>query len=252
MVLRRASVILFVAAAFGAVGIAAAGENYGAADFAPTDWSSLFSEVAHSIDIIGFALLTLLAVLVGMLLDLLNHLRIGKLIPENLLTDVQEEMANGEYEKALELCDKSESLIGQIFAASLLKTDYSFERMEAAMRGEAAIQGLVWRHWVAQFRLAAVAGFLLGLVGALVNAMRFVSDLSGRPNIGLALASSFELRGILYNIFFSLAVGAIMALVSIGGYMLCSSKLEKVLLEAERLGEELLDPFRPLPMTGEE
>lgn len=242
---------LFLAIMFAAA-VAGGAEDYAATNFTPSGWGALLSEVFRSVDLIGFVLLTLLVILIGMFVDLLTHLRVSRLIPENLLTDVQEEMANGEYEKALEMCEKSDCLIGQIFAAALSKTDYSFERMEEAMRGEASIQGLVWRQWVGQFKIAAVAGFLLGLFGALLNSMRFISDLIGRPNVGLALASSFEMRSIVYNILLALVLGCLMSLVSLGAYALCSSKLEKVLLEAERLGEELLDPFRPLPLASEE
>lgn len=235
-----------------AAGMAGAGDEYAATDFTPSGWGPFITEIFRSLDVISFALLTMLVVLIGMFLDLLNHIRIGKLIPENLLGDVQEEMVNGEYEKALELSVKSDSLIGQVFAAALSKTDYSFERMEDAMRGEVQIQGLVWRQWVGQFRTTAVIGFLLGCAGALINAMRFVADLAGRPNIGLAIASSFELRAIVYNVLLALLFGCIMSVIALIAGAFCSSKLEKIFVEAERLGEELLDPFRPLPANMEE
>lgn len=231
---------------------ASAGEGFPASDFIPGGWGVFFTEISRSVDVVDFALLTMLAVLLGMCVDLLVHLRTNKLIPDSLLGEVQEEMANGEYEKALEVCEKSDCLIGQIFAAALSKTDYSFERMEEAMRSESRIQGLVWRQWVGQFRTAAICSLMLGGMGACVNAMRFFSDLTGRPNLGLALASSFEMRALIYNIFSALFIGCLMALVSLIVYGVCSSKLEKLLVEAERLGGELLDPFRPLPIPLEE
>lgn len=246
----RRAVPLFVAVLAAATAFAA--EDYSVTDFTPAGWTAFLGEVFRSIDLVGFVLITLLIVLLGMCLDLFNHLRLGKIIPEGLLSDVQEEMGNGEYEKALELCEKSNSLIGQVFAAALSKTDYSFERMEESMRSEASIQGLVWRQWVGQFRMMAMAGFLLGVVGALVESMRFVFDMVGRPNVGLALASSFEVRGLVYSIFLSLLLGTVMAIVSLSAATVASSKLEKILLEVERLGEELLDPFRPLPVIPEE
>ena len=221
-------------------------------DFSPGGWNAFLNELFRSIDAIGFVLITLLVVLLGMCLDVFYHLRIGKFIPESLLADVQEEMTNGEYEKALELCEKSDSPVGQVFAAALSKTDYSFERMSEAMRSEVQIQGLVWRQWVGQFRVMALAGFLLGFIGAMIEAMRFIADMMGRPNLNLALASSHEVRGIAYNFFFALFMGAVLALASLAVSAAASSKLEKILLEAERLGEELLDPFRPLPMLQEE
>lgn len=233
-------------------GAAGAVEDYTATDFTPEGWGNFLGELARSIDVVGFALIIIFILLVAMCVDLFNHLRIGRLIPDSLLNDVQEEMANGEYEKALEMCQKSESMVGGIFSAALSKTDYSFDRMEEAMRGEVEIQGLVWRQWVGQFRVTAVLGMLLGLGGGIIEAMRFVADLAGRPNVWLALASSFEMRGLVYCGLFCLLIGVIIAVVSLLVYTFASSKLEKVLLESERLGEELLDPFRPLPMSQEE
>ncbi|MDR1744398.1 MAG: hypothetical protein LBS30_01435 [Planctomycetota bacterium] len=233
-------------------GIATAADDRAAADFTPMAWGEFLGEAARSIDAIGLALIVVLIVLLAMCLDLFAHLRIGKLIPESLLNDVQEEMANGEYEKALEVCRKSESIASQIFASALSKTDYSFDRMEESMRGEVAIQGLVWRQWVGQFKIMAAVGMLLGFGGFLVETMRFVADLAGRPNIGLALASSSETRSLVYCGLFCLLVGVATALISLSAYTVASSRLEKALLEAERLGEELLDPFRPLPATQEE
>lgn len=240
---------LFLFGGFAAAGEAAAAV---AAEFAPVRWGAFLGEAARSIDAVGFALVVVLIVLVAMAIDLFLHLRIAKLIPENLLNDVQAEMENGEYEKALEACRKSDSVASSIFASALSKTDYSFDRMEDSMRGEAAIQGHIWRQWVGQFRTTAFAGLLLGAGGFLVEAMRFVADLSGRPDVGLALASAAETRALAYCGLFSLFVGVVMALLSLAVHTVASARLEKALLEAERLGEELLDPFRPLPAAQEE
>lgn len=233
-------------------GAVLAGEVFDAGDIAPVGWRGFIGELLRSIDVVGFVMIVFFIILIGMCIDLFGHLRVGKLIPESLLSDVQEEMANGEYEKALEISQKSDSLTGEVFAAALGKTDFSFERMSEAMRAEARIQGLAWREWVAQFRTIAVIAVLLGAAGALIETMRFVADMAGRPNLELALASSYELRSLFYGGLFSLFVGVTMAIIALAVATYASSKLEKILLESERLGEELLDPFRPLPIPQEE
>lgn len=234
-------------------GAAAAGEEADAA-VSPSAWGPFFGELLRSVDVVGFVLLVLLVVLLGMTVDMFLHLRIGRMIPEGLLSDVQAEMTGGEYEKALELSEKSDSLIGQVFAAALSKMDYSFQRMEDALRGEIEIQALVLRQWAAQFRLAARAGMLLGAAGAALETMRLIFDLSRRPWPGLevALAAAFETRALAYAALFAFFMGTVMALLSLAASLVASARLEKILLEAERLGEELLDPFRPLPRSGEE
>ncbi len=175
-------------------GAAAAGEVPGADS--SSAWGLFLAEVFRSIDTVGFVLIVLFIVLLGMVIDMFLHLRVGRMLPETLLADVQEEMTNGEYEKAFELSDKSPSLIGQVFAAILAKTDYSFDRMEEAMRSEVRIQGLVLRQWVAQFRMTAVLGILLGVAGAIVEAMRLVFDLARRPDA--ADVWTFETRALAY------------------------------------------------------
>ncbi len=226
---------------------AGAAEDYAASVFSHGGWMAFLSELFQSLDAVGFVMLLLLLILAGMCVDLMNHLRIDRLVPEPLLAEVQDGLANGEYEKALEACERSDCLIGEIFGAALMKTDYSFQRMEEAMRSEIRIQGLVWRQWVGQFRTTGLAGLLVGLMGASLDGMRLVADLEGRPNFGLALASSLEMRSLCHNILLSLFLGGLIALISLLAHRHCSTKLEKILLEAERLGEELLDPFRPLP-----
>lgn len=245
----RLSLLFFFAVLSGGAALAA---EEPAAEFAPAGWGDFLAEAARSVDAVGFALLVVLIVLVAMCADFFFHIRVGRLIPESLMNDVQEEMANGEYEKALDICRKSESLMSHVFASALEKTDYSFDRMADAMRAEVAIQGLVLRQWAGQFRITAFAGLLLGFGGFLVEAMRFVADLAGRPDIGLALASSPGTRALAYCGLFCLFVGVLMAVVSLAAHMLAAGKLEKALLEAERLGEELLDPFRPLPASQSE
>lgn len=248
-ILINASAVVMLLTATGAAG---AGELFEAEGLASPGWHEFLNELVRSIDVIGFVMIIFFIVLLGMCIDLFAHLRVAKLIPESLLNDVQEEMTNGEYEKALEVSQKSDSLTGEVFVAALGKTDFSFDRMSESMRAEVRIQGLAWRQWVDKFRTIAVIALLLGIAGFLLETMRFIAEMAGRPSLELALASSFELRALAYGALFSLFLGAVMAVISLMVTTYASSKLEKILLESERLGEELLDPFRPLPLSQEE
>lgn len=248
-IVSRASVsVLFLVT----TGAAMAGDLFEPDQLTSPGWHDFFSELLRSVDVIVFLMTIFFIVLLGMCIDLFFHLRVGRLIPESLLNDVQEEMSSGEYEKALEVSQKSDSLTGEVFVAALGKTDFSFERMSESMRAEVKIQGLAWRQWVDKFRTIAMIALLLGLAGFLIETMRFIAEMAGRPSLELALASSFELRALAYSAMLSLLIGAIMAVISLSVATYASSKLEKILLEAERLGEELLDPFRPLPLSQED
>jgi hypothetical protein len=214
-------------------------------------WSAFFSEWLASLDGLCLILLAVIAAFACLAADLLRSLRLSRLIPEALLEKVQDEMANGEYEKALGICSGSDSLIGQVFAAPLAKTDYPFARMEQAMRNELRLQQTVWRQWIGRLELAPPAGIFLGLMGMAVELMRFISELAGRPDLTLSLTYFPEMRAPLHNALTLLFLGLFLALASRTAAALCRARLDGIVLEAERLGEELLDSFRPIPKTQE-
>ncbi len=243
-------IILFALILFAAPLAAAA--DFGMIDVASRGWTPFFSEFLRSIDATCFVCLIILVITIGLGVDAFYLIRISRLIPDYLLGAVQEEMANGEYEKALEISAKSDCLAGHIFSAALSKTDHSFERMEEAMHGEADILSLIWRQWVGQFKLLALLGFAAGILGALINILRLIAELQGRPNLGLAFSSSYEMRALLYSIFGALFFGFLSATLALIIHRTCLAKLERILLEGRRLGEELLDPFRPLPQVLED
>ncbi|MDR3212087.1 MAG: hypothetical protein LBU79_09255 [Planctomycetota bacterium] len=215
-------------------------------------WGAILVEFLRSIDTVCFVGLVIFVMLVGLAVDVFYHIRISRLIPDEVLTGVQEEMINGEYEKALETCQKSDSLVAQVFATALAKTDYSFERMETAFREEAAVVGLIWRQWVDQFRLFAWVGGLVGLAGALLDSISLLANTAGRANASFVSVSSFEIRATIYCILGSLVIGVANMILALVVHHFAQASLTRILVEVDRLGGELLDPFRPIPETTEE
>jgi biopolymer transport protein ExbB len=228
-----------------------AGEAPSPTGLIPRNWFLLSFEWAHSFGILGIVMAIILALAVAMSFDLLFTLRLTRLVPDSLLSEIQDVMANGEYEQALSICEKSGTLIGQVFAAPLSKTDYPFQRMKEAMLAELRVQGLIWRQWIGHLEIGAPLGILLGLAMAAIEALRFVSELAGRPNPMLAITTAPELRlpiqSGLIVLLFGLSVSIISRIVS----GICIARLDYALVEAERVGEELLDSFRPLPHSPE-
>ncbi|MDR2392304.1 MAG: hypothetical protein LBE84_11585 [Planctomycetota bacterium] len=218
----------------------------------PRNWFLLLFDWSHSFGIFSIVMAVVLALAIAISFDLLFTLRLTKLVPDSLLSEIQDVMAAGEYEQALSICEKSETLIGQVFAAPLSKTDYPFQRMKEAMLAELRVQCLIWRQWIGYIEMGVPLGIFLGLAMALIEALRFVSELAERPNPILAIATTPELRLSIQSGLIALLLGLSVSIISRIVSGICAARLDYALVEAERVGEELLDSFRPLPHSPEQ
>ena len=219
---------------------------------APRSWMPFLAELVRSLDVFGFVLLALLIVVVGMAIDAFYHLRIQRLIPEQLLQEIQREIGEGEYERALEVCARYDCMASQVFAAGLAKIDHSFERMHSAMTGEAEMLAMIWRQWIGQFRTMAIMAPLLAGIGVAVDLLWIVMDLPSRGNILQAASLSSEMRGTINSLLMAVVLGMATTIVARLAHGICRNRLDRVVLECVRIGEEVLDPFRPLPQYMEE
>lgn len=241
--------IVFLAA-FLLHGWAAAGEYQPSG--ASRDWLPFLGELVRSLDVFGFVLLALFIVVVGMAIDAFYNLRIQRLIPEQLLQEIQREIGEGEYERALEVCARYDCMASQVFAAGLAKIDHSFERMHSAMTGEAEMLALIWRQWIGQFRTMAIMAPLLAGVAVAVNLLWMVAELPARSSIIQTVSFSGEMRGIANSLLMAVVLGMATTIVARLAHGICRNRLDRAVLECVRIGEEVLDPFRPLPQYMEE
>lgn len=201
-----------------------------------TDTGVVWYDVFHSLDVWSLILLLLVVGIAALFVDMLLQFRMARLMPADLLESVRKEMNQGGYENAAELCSKSPAMLGQVFAAALNKTDYTFDRMEDAMRAELKLQTAAWRQRFRMFLCAAIAGPLLSVLFALTHALPIVSQ-----------GAAAGLRTALYSIYLCLALGVLSALLAVCAWFCGTARLDTIMHESERLGQELLDPFRPLP-----
>jgi biopolymer transport protein ExbB len=176
-------------------------------------------------------------VTVVFVLERLISLRRGRVIPRPFVKRFLHQVGEGKLDRdgALELCHQNGSTVAEVFAATVRKWGRPGVELEQTVidAGDRAAAGL--RRHIRLFNAVATISPLMGLLGTVLGMIRLFSaiakaDAMGRTEL-LAAGISEAL--------FSTAAGLLIAIPALCFYLWFTSRVERLLIEIDRLGQEL-------------
>jgi biopolymer transport protein ExbB len=166
-------------------------------------------------------------------------LRRGRVIPRHFVKRFLQQVTAGELkpEEALDLCAQNQSAIAEVFAAAIKKWDRPSVEVEQAVldTGERVANGL--RKYLRLFNGIATISPLLGLLGTvlgMISAFHAIatSDAMGRPE---------QLAHGISQALLTTAGGLSVAIPAFIAYLYFASKVDRLLIEIDALGHELVE-----------
>ena len=206
---------------------------------APANDATLWGLILAS-GAIGFFIILLSIISLAMIIENAVNLRRDKLIPPDLLQDVEDLFEDENYEEVMETCAAEPGFLTNAIAAALprLESGYS-SMMEAANKAidEETVklhQKISWLQLIGA--MAPMLG-LLGTVQGMIVSFSQIAALPGSPKpkdlatgIYLALVTTVE--------------GLVVAIPAICGYFYFRNKVVRLTMEVVGVNEELMDRFR--------
>lgn len=194
--------------------------------------------IVHDGGLLMFPLLGCSFVLVIFVMERAASLRRGRVIPRPFVRRMMRQLKDGKLDRddALELCEENGSPVAQVFAAALRRWGQSSAEVERAIvdAGERVAARL--RKHLAVINGVATVSPLLGLLGTVCGMITAfntiaVSDAMGRPEllakgIGEALITT--------------AAGLTVAIPALIFYMLFVSRVDRIVIDIDTLGQELV------------
>jgi biopolymer transport protein ExbB len=187
-------------------------------------------------------------VLLSVVFERTVSLRRGRVIPKPFVTRFLSQMRDGELDRsqALELCDQSGSPVAAVFAGAVRKWGRPAVEVEQAVidAGERATNGL--RRYLRLFNGVATISPLLGLLGTVVGMIRSfnaiaTADAMGRPEL---LANGIS------QALLTTAAGLTVAIPALITYMYFVSRVDRLIIDIDALGEELVHLISAEEMEG--
>lgn len=227
-----------VAAAPAAAAPAAdAGDSTASANKLPDNFLSLMLAGG----VIGDLIILLSVVSLALCIEGMVTIKREKLMPDDVLSDIEGALDAGEYEEALDICQGQDCMMTRILGAGLAKMANGFGRMESAMAEEADAQATILFQKISYVNLLAGVAPMLGLFGTVSGMIDAFGEIARKeaPN-------AKDLAGGIYVALVTTFLGLVVAIPSTTAFVFLRSRVVKMLLVMGVITGEILDRFRPV------
>lgn len=175
----------------------------------------------------------------ALVFERMASLRRSRVIPRTFVRRFLEQVRAGELDRAMALsvCGESRSPIAAIFAAAVRKWGRAAVEVEQAIldAGERATNGL--RRYLRVFTALTVIAPLLGLLGTVFGMIRAFNAVAGSDALGRPELLAQGISQALLNTAFGLAV----AIPAQSFYFYFISRVDRLIIEMDVLGQELVN-----------
>lgn len=190
---------------------------------------------------IGIILIVLSVVGLALFIDNFVNLRKQKLMPPDLLEEVEALIEAGEFQEAMNLCEENPTYFTNIVAAGLPRLNASFDALEKAVEEMAEEEQLKLFMRLGWISLIAAIAPMLGLTGTVLGmilAFKVIAASKGAAepsdladNISLALITTL--------------LGLFVAIPMTAAFVFLRNRVVRTTLEIAAVVEDLFERFRP-------
>ncbi len=202
------------------------------------------SDIIFSGGIVGFLIVALLLLLsMGGLALAVEHLitiRRSVLMPDELVSQLRELLAQGQVGQAVQRCDATPCALASMMRAALIEAEAGWPAVEKGLEEETADQaGRLFRkieYLSVLGNIAPMVG-LLGTVIGMIMAFREVADTQGAARAG-------ELASGIYQALVTTVGGLLIAIPSLAAYAVFRNRVDGLIAECMSTAKGLLAPVK--------
>jgi len=206
------------------------------------DTTISFSEAVEASGIIGIFIILLSVVALALVIEHFMSIKREKLAPPELLDELEELFAQGNYQAALETCEQNPCYLTRVAAAGIRKIGHSFDALEKSIEEKEGEENLKLMQKIGWLSLIAGLGPMLGLFGTVVGMVGAFGKISGAGQGGVNPA---DLAGSIQMALVTTVEGLIVAIPTTAFFAYFRSRVYSCALEIGGIIEDLFERFRP-------
>ncbi|RKY18815.1 MAG: hypothetical protein DRP90_05215 [Planctomycetota bacterium] len=187
-----------------------------------------------------WVLVLLSVIALSLIIQILVTVRREKLVPPDVLAELETLIDEGAYEDALTLCETEDSFFTRIIGAGLAKIDRGFDAMLDAVSEVGEEQATILHQKVGYLSLIASTATMLGLFGTVFGMIGSFNVIASSPGGVTAAALATEISTALVTTF----TGLLIAIPTTAVYVIIRNRVTRVILEVNAITGELLEKMR--------
>ncbi|NJN14190.1 MAG: MotA/TolQ/ExbB proton channel family protein [Planctomycetes bacterium] len=189
---------------------------------------------------IGFVILFCSFVSLALIIEHVVNIKRDKIVPPQLIDEIEGMFENEEYQEALELCEAEQNFLTNILAAGLPKINAGFETMKAAMDEAAEEEAIKLQQKIGYLSLIGNIAPMMGLFGTVSGMIAAFQTIAA---MGAAVTPADLADGISQALVTTF-LGLLVAIPTMIAYFFFRNRVVRVTLEIGAIADDLVDRFR--------
>ena len=226
-------------------------EDGAAAEAAPAGGMGLWSIIAGS-GWLGIVLwLALLACSVAaawLAIDFFITVNPKKIIPDSLVNDVREAMAQGDVMKAVQRCEQDAGSLSAILMAGFRNVKEGFEVIQEQVGSAADLESEKLMQRVSYLNMCGSIAPMLGLLGTVQGMIMAFANLANTQD-GAAQQSMLAMN--IAQALWTTAAGLVVAIPAVSLYTYFKNRLSRIILSMEGMTMDLIKALRNVEVVEE-
>jgi len=189
---------------------------------------------------IGFVILFLSFVSLALIIEHVVNIKRDKIVPPQLIDEIEGMFENEEYQEALELCEAEPNFLTNVLAAALPKINAGFETMKMAMADAGEEEAIKLQQKIGYLSLIGNIAPMMGLFGTVTG---MIGAFQTIERLGAAVTPGDLAAGI-STALVTTFLGLFVAIPSMIAYFFFKNKVVRVTLELGAIADDLVERFR--------
>ncbi|MHC4849192.1 MAG: MotA/TolQ/ExbB proton channel family protein [Planctomycetota bacterium] len=189
---------------------------------------------------IGFVILFMSFISLALIIEHIVNIKRDKIVPPQLIDEIEGMFDNEEYQEALELCEAEPNYLTNILAAGLPKINAGFETMKASMDEAAEEEAVKLQQKIGYLSLIGNIAPMMGLFGTVSGMIKAFETIA---KMGAAVTPSDLAEGISQALVTTF-LGLLVAIPTMIAYFFFRNKVIRVSIEIAAIADDLVDRFR--------
>ncbi len=200
---------------------------------------SLWGLVSES-GLIGWIIMLVSVATMALTIEHIFSLRRDKLIPPDLLQDIEDLFEDEAYEEVMETCNADPGYLTNVIWAALERIDSGYDSMVKAVHSVGEEESVKLQQKISWLQLISSIAPMLGLLGTvtgMIAAFWKIANLEGAPK-------PKDLAGGIFQALVTTCMGIGVAIPAMSIYFYFRNKVVRISMEINGVAEELLGRFR--------
>lgn len=176
----------------------------------------------------------------ALIVEHIVNIKRDKIVPPQLVDEIEGMFENEEYQEALELCEAEPNYLTNILAAGLPKINSGFETMKSSMDEAAEEEAIKLGQKISYLGLIGTIAPMLGLFGTvsgMIGAFQTITEMG-------AAVTPAHLAGGISEALVTTFLGLLVAIPAMIAYFFFRNRVVRVSLEINAIADDLVERFR--------